>query len=80
MGLILNTLHGLGLGGHSECGPPALGGMQSPYERKMGEITGVREWLGLCVCPEGALDGALVWGSQTHPAMAKQFLGQYVQD
>ena len=32
-------------------------GMQSPSERKMGEITGVREWLGLCVCPEGALDG-----------------------
>ena len=35
---------------------PPREGMQSPSERKMGEITGVREWPGLCVW-EGALDG-----------------------
>lgn len=57
MGLILNTLHGLGLGGHSECGPLALGGMQSPSERKWVKSEGVRVWLCLCVCPERALDG-----------------------
>lgn len=42
-------------------------------ERKWVKSEGVRVWLCLCVCGSRPWMGE-VWGSQTHPAMAKTVL------